>query len=143
MANTMPDFFCFNPMRRDHARLCKGGFYDVETSDRLSRTADYLKPGDACLIATPTKDGRKIEFGWFLFLREEKMPDPEDPSEIRVLFGTPKKSETLSRADAITKEPYKKFFRKNGGFKIGMTIMWGSEDERRRRQRERQRERQD
>lgn len=142
MANTMPDFLCFNPIRRDHARVCKGGFYDVETSDRRGGTADYLEIGDVCLVATPAKDGKTFEFGWFSFLREGKMVDPDDGSDIRVLFGTRKKLETHSRAYAIKTDPYSKFFKTDGGLKRGMTIMWGSKEERHRRQRERRRGRQ-
>lgn len=122
----MPDFFCFNTDRREHARLYGVAFYDLELDDRRLKTADGLTPGDECLVATPTRDGGTIEFGWFSFLHQREMPDPDKPTtNVRVLFGKRTKSETLSRADAMQREPYSEFFKTDGSesFKVGITVM--------------------
>src|SRR5258707_53461 len=111
----MPDFFCLNTDRRDHAGLYPpGAFYDLELDDRRLRTADRLHVGSVCLVATPTKDDpEKIVFEWFSFVDQKRMldPKPKPPkkagNEVRVLFGKPTRpSAILSKADARKAEPY-------------------------------------
>ena len=59
-------------------------------------------------------------------MHQRDMPDPDKPTtSVRVLFGKQTKSETLSRADAIEREPYSGFFKTDGSesFKVGITVM--------------------
>jgi hypothetical protein len=122
MANSL----CFNTRRRGHARLFGVAFYDLELTDRRLKTADRLKRGEHCLVATPTHDGKNVEFAWFDFLHQMDVRDPDNPTtNVRVLFGERTKIERLSRLNAIKKHP--EFFKSDGtgSFKVGMTIMKG------------------
>jgi len=78
--------------------------------------APNLRPGEECVVATPDVEG-KVVFDWFTLSREERMPDPEDGLTVRVLFGNPLRSETLTKPEAIASEQYSKFFNVKGHFK--------------------------
>lgn len=122
----MSDFLCFNTDRRDHVGLYGVAFYDVETTGRQKDMADRLRPGDQCVVATPSPDGKTVDFGWFRFLHSTEIPDPGKPgTKMRVLFGTHERSQSLPTQDATTTPPYSKFFKKGGGFKRGLAVMKG------------------
>jgi hypothetical protein len=109
-------FFFNNCLQREHARIFgSGAFYDLNTTGFQSPLAKNLSVGEHCIVATPVKGGQ-IEFGWWLFSKETIKPD-DDGKPCRVLFGTPSKSETLSKGDAARDGQYSIFFNKKGDFK--------------------------
>lgn len=107
----------FNNCRsRNHAVLFgAGAFYDLDLHGRQGTMATNLQPNEECVVATPTEGG-DIEFNWFQFLREEVRPH-ENGGNVRVLFGTFVRSETLQKELAIATEPYSIFFNAKGHFK--------------------------
>ena len=107
-----------NCRRRDHYRLYgSNAYYDLNLSGRQGRMATDVVAGNQCVVATPTNgDDDVIEFKWFRFSHEERLPD-ENGVEVRVLFGDLIRSEHLNRAKATNTEPYSKFFNVQGYFK--------------------------
>lgn len=114
----MSRFYFNNCAARHHARLYpKGAFYDLYQSGRQADMATDLRPGDECVVATPTQDG-EIEFTWFSFTHERIMKMPDKPgTEVRVQFGKRLRSECLLKSEAAKTAPYSVFFNVNGHFK--------------------------
>lgn len=121
MRTDPPVWFCNNRRRLAHASLYgAGAFYDLRRDGRQATMATDLRPGDRCVVATPTEDG-EIQFSWFTFLHDKVKPiKPAEPGvTVRVLFGESIQgmSETMSKTAARGVEPYDYFFNVDGGFK--------------------------
>jgi YD repeat-containing protein len=119
----MPDYVCLNSDRRHHAAIYGMAFYDLVRAGQAGQVPDDLEAGNTCLVATPTTpEGEEIEFGWFTFSHTQEMTDPDTRIKVPVLFGKLTKWELLSRADVVTKDPYSRFFARNGRFNRGLSI---------------------
>jgi hypothetical protein len=111
-------FYCNNARRRNHASVYSArAFFDLYTTGLHAAMATDIRPGDECIVATPAEPP-DIEFRWYTFSHEQTMSIPDEPGrQGRVFFGTPIRSETLSRTDAIARAPYSVFFNVDGHFK--------------------------
>jgi hypothetical protein len=111
----MPVFFN-NCNMREHARIYRrDAIYDLNPYGQQAEMATGLKRGEECVVATPNDDG-DIDFVWFSFSQEIRMPDENDnPS--RVFIGKRLRGETLSKAKAARTKPYSVYFNCNGHFK--------------------------
>lgn len=117
--------FLFNNCRnRDHARYGPGAFYDLDLRGRQASMAKGLRPCDTCIVASHGEPGFVV-FHWYAFVHEKRMLD-ENGELVRVLFGRPRKSETLAKTVAAETHPYAHFFDRHGHFKIASVLTLAS-----------------
>jgi hypothetical protein len=111
----MPVFFN-NCKMREHGRIYRrDAFYDLNPYGQQAQMATGLRRGDECIVAAPNDDSN-IEFVWFSFSQEIRMPD-ENGEPSRVFVGKRIRVETLSKAKAARTTPYSIYFNCNGHFK--------------------------
>ena len=92
-----------------------GAFFDLDTTGRQATLATNLPAGEECVVASVAADGR-IKFDWYRFKREI-VKRAGNGERVRVFFGAPFRSETISRRTAIRDGLYSRFFDKLGRFK--------------------------
>src|SRR5262245_56425503 len=93
--------FFNNCKARDHERLFgPGAFFDLDTTGHQATLATELGTGEQCIVVEPGPDGA-LTFDWYTYQRDETMPD-DAGIVCRVLFGDLIKTETRSKADAIS-----------------------------------------
>ncbi len=111
-----PAVFFNNCAERDHGAIYgKGAFFDLGTDGIQAGQATNLRPGQVCVVAAPTGDG-KVTFDWYSLQRVQLCPD-ETGTKQRVFFGRLVKSESMSKAKAAGHRTYSVFFNINGHFK--------------------------
>lgn len=105
---------------RDHARPYPSAegtiaVYDLGCSGPQARQVFNLSRGTECIVVSYDAQGG-IRFDWCSFSHEEIRPAPEG-EDVRVLFGSPLRSEVLSKPKAAQTQPYAAFFDARGDFK--------------------------
>ena len=131
MSKSAPQWLLNNHHRDNHAELFGGDstvFFDLDKGERYDRYD--IKVDDECVVATPSgRRGADIKFCWFTFSRQELREDPRPGKDgkVRVLFGKPIKTQTLTKtAAAKPTSPYFRLFNKNGDIKAGWAIIPGT-----------------
>jgi hypothetical protein len=117
-----PAVLFINCAERNHGEIYRNraAFYDLGTDGIQASQATYLRPGDICVVATPTSGGR-VSFDWYSLQRVKIQPD-NTGAKNRVFIGTSLKHESMMKSKATRYSEYAAFFNVNGHFKRQSTL---------------------